>query len=412
MTSQKSLHDFFCFLKNAPTAWHAAAEIGMRCAQQDFTPLDEKEPWDLRPGGCYFTVRGGAVCAFTLPTTSLKKGTILASHTDSPALKVKPNPFFHSDGLTFLRTETYGSPILSTYLSRDLVLAGRLLLETKEGIKETLICLDDTPFIIPSLAIHLDQKDKPISKQDHLCPLVGMKECTLETVTNHQNILGFDLFLVPCDAPRFVGADQDLIAAYRLDNLSSAHASLLALLAAKKQKETLQMALFWNHEEIGSGTDEGASSPFLEETLRRISLHFKQDEEAFFCFKKSSELISIDMAHAFHPQYADRYDKAHAPKLGKGVVIKHHGNKRYATDGMTAAHITHVLKGHSLPIQNFASHSDLPCGSTVGSLSATRTGIPTVDIGIPQLAMHSAREVISIDDQRTLSLALKSLLEA
>ena len=173
----------------------------------------------------------------------------------------------------------------------------------------------------------------------------------------NNNLLGFDLFLVPCDPPRLMGTDSELLASYRLDNLASAHASLLALLSTEKPaQETIQMAIFWNHEEIGSQTEEGASSPFFLDTLKRITLSFKQEEEDFMRLKAASQLISIDMAHAFHPGFKEKYDASNAPHLGKGVVIKHNANQRYATNGMTSAHLVKTCQKEKIPYQNFASH--------------------------------------------------------
>lgn len=420
------LKDLTLFLKNGPTCFHAVSEIGMRLAQQDFTPLNEGEKWDLQPGKSYFVQRGGSICAFTLPNETPEKATILASHTDSPALKLKPHPIFIDNELPFLRVETYGSPILSTWINRDLAIGGRLLIDGKNEIEEKLVFFDQTPIVIPALAIHLERKQNdtplPIQKEDHLCPLLGLNSQNKDAdtlfqelikPTTNRRLLGFDLYLVPAEPPSFVGIDSQMLASYRLDNLASAHASLLALLAARKApKKTIQMAIFWNHEEIGSQTQEGASSPFFIDTLKRISLGFKQDEEDFIRLKSASQFISIDMAHAFHPGFKKKYDANNAPRLGKGVVIKHNANNRYATTGLTSARLVKICQQENIPYQSFASHSDIPCGSTVGALTATQTGIPTVDIGLAQLSMHASRELISTEDHLTLCRLLKSLLEA
>jgi aspartyl aminopeptidase len=419
-----ALNDLLSFLRHSPTAFHGAVEIGNRLAQQDYTPLDETQKWDLKPGGTYFTYRGGSLCAFTLPKKPPKKATILASHTDSPALKLKPSPIFIDEGLPFLRLETYGSPILSTWMNRDLCIAGRLLISEKDQIKEELIFLDHTPVIIPSLAIHLDREtnDKPkkIDKQHHLCPLFGTydKNYSEEKLfkeligVSKNNLLGADLYLVPQEGPTLIGMKRDLLCSYRIDNLASAHASLLALLDAKKcQEDTLQMAIFWNHEEVGSSTDEGAASPFFIDTLKRISLSYQMNEEDFLRMKQSSQAISIDMAHAYHPGYKAKYDKENAPKIGEGIVIKHNANHRYATTGLSSAKIVKLCKSHKIPCQAFASESNLPCGSTVGAIAASLTGIETVDIGLAQLSMHASREMISAKDHLTLCKLLKTILE-
>ena len=419
-----ALKDLLRFLKDSPTAWHATLEIGNRLAQQDYTPLDEQEKWDLKPGDTYFVERGGALCAFVLPKQAPKKTIILASHTDSPALKLKPNPVFIDDGLPFLRVETYGNPALSTWMNRDLVIAGRLLISKGDAIDQQLVLLDHAPVMIPSLAIHLDrdmnEKPKKIDKQHHLCPLLGIygkhrePEKIFEELTGvtQNDLLAADLYLVPDEMSRLIGITSDLVSSYRLDNLASVHASLLAILGTEKhQKDLIQMAIFWNHEEIGSGTDEGASSPFFIDILKRISLSYKMGEEDFLRMKQASHFVSIDMAHAFHPGYKKKYDKENAPEIGKGVVIKYNANHRYATSGLTAAQIVKLCQKKKIPYQSFASESNLPCGGTLGAITAARTGVQTVDIGLAQFSMHAARELISTSDHLELCKLLKNILE-
>lgn len=419
-----ALSDLLAFLQESPTAWHATQEIGNRLAQQDYTPLDEQDKWELKPGSAYFVERGGSICAFILPKEIPQEATILASHTDSPALKLKPHPVFIDDNLPFLRVETYGSPILRTWMNRDLVIAGRILVSNGDEIDEELVYLEDSPVMIPGLAIHLDREvndnPKAIDKQYQLCPLLGIDahdqkpEKIFETLLGRKqsSILGADLYLVPFEPPRILGIQSDLIGSYRIDNLGSAHASLLALLATEKHpKNTIQMALFWNHEEIGSGSDEGAGSPFLLDILKRISLSYKLDEEDFIRMKMRSFVLSIDMAHAYHPSYKKKYDKENAPCVGKGIVVKYNANQKYATTGLTAAKIIKVCKKKNIPYQSFASESNLSCGSTVGSITAAKTGIQTVDIGLAQFSMHAAREMIAINDHLDLCKLLKSILE-
>ncbi len=418
------LSDLLSFLQGSPTAWHATQEIGNRLAEQDYTPLDEQEKWELSPGGSYFVERGGSICAFILPKELPKSATILASHTDSPALKLKPNPLFIEDNLPFLRVETYGSPILSTWMNRDLVIAGRILLSEGDEVKQNLLFLESAPVLIPSLAIHLEREtnDKPkkIDREHHLCPILGIEsknkspEKIFEELLGIKqgDLLGADLYLVPFETPRILGHHSEMVASYRIDNLASAHASLLALLAAEKHpKERIQMAIFWNHEEVGSGSDEGASSPFFIDMLKRMTLSYKMGEEDFLRMKQSSHVISIDMAHAYHPGYKKKYDKENAPKIGKGIVLKYNANQRYATSGLTAAKIVKICQKKKIPYQSFASESNLPCGSTVGAIAAAKTGIQTVDIGLAQFSMHAARELIAINDHLDLCKLLKSILE-
>ena len=419
------LSDLLRFLQGSPSPWHAAQEIGNRLAEQDFTPLDEEEKWELEGGVPYFVQRGGSICAFIAPKEAPKRGTILASHTDSPSLKLKPHPIFIEENLAFLKVEPYGSPILRTWLNRDLAIAGRLFIDGKEGVEEEFVFLEEMPVMIPSLAIHLDREvnDKPsaIDKERHLCPLLGIDtkgktaDHLLEKLFGRaaSSILGADLYLTPLDPPRLLGLDGALIGSYRVDNLVSAHAALLALLATEKRpKDHLQMAVFYNHEEIGSGSDEGASSPFFHDLLKRIALNCKMNEEDFLRMKMRSQIISIDMTHAYHPGYKKHYDKENSPETGKGVVIKYSANQRYATNGLTGATIAKLCEEKKIPVQSFSPESNIPCGSTIGPISAVATGIETVDIGLAQFSMHAARELVAAKDHLDLCKLLKALLES
>ena len=419
-----NLNDLITFINDSPTAWHAVEEIRNRLAQHGFSPLNEGDKWDIQPGKSYFVVRGGSLIAFSLPTKQPVKATILGTHTDSPALKLKPNPLFFEGDLPFLRVETYGGPILSTWMNRDLAIAGRLVIaDAKDAVREKLIYLKNVPVLIPTLAIHLDRKvnedPKPIDKQTHLCPLLGIKkknedpkEYFIELLQCETNLLGFDLYVVPLESPRILGSEGEMLASYRLDNLVSVHAALLGILSKRKtEAPIIQMAAFWNHEEIGSQTDEGASSPFFSDVLKRITLSYKMGEEDFFRLKTSSRFISIDAAHGYHPGYKDKYDADNSPKLGGGIGIKYDANQRYATNAITSAEITQICIKHKIPYQIFAPHSNISSGTTIGPLASSEAGIPTVDIGIPELSMHASRELIATVDYFSLCKLLHALLE-
>ena len=412
------LEDFKNFLDHAPTSWHAAQEICNRLAAIDFTPLEEGEKWILEMGKRYFIQRGGFVCAFTLPKTLPKKMVILASHTDSPALKLKPHPEIQTDGLTLFETETYGSPILSSWFNRDLALAGRVVFQNVRGeIEETLVFLDEAPLFIPQLAPHLDkEKCLTIDKQDHLRAIFTLqadKKNILDALLKKQlgitSLLSFDLLLVPLEKARFVGLQGEMISSYRLDNLASAHACCTAL-ASAPLCDSLQMALFWDHEEIGSGTQDGARSPALTDILRRISLAISLPEEEMIRLKTQSLCVSVDVSHAFNPNFASKYDPEHKCLLGQGIVLKYNADKKYATDVKTAALILQACQKEQIPCQSFTSHSNISCGSTVGPLVAQQLGIPTVDIGAPVFSMHSIREVMATEDHLAMCRLLTRLL--
>ncbi len=418
------LNGFFRFLDSSPTSWHAAREISDRLAEADFTPLSEKESWKLERGKGYFVVRDdAAVAAFRLPKKAPSRAVILASHLDSPSLKLKPIPEIGTaNQISQFSTEVYGSPLLHTWLDRDLALAGRAIVKTAGGQRESkLVFLDDYPLIIPSLAIHLDRtiadKGLQINKQDHLRPIVSLaKERTLSLETllrkhlSFEELLSFDLYLVSLEKAAYLGAEGEMIAAARLDNLTSAYASLYAIAEAKPQDDVLQLAMFWDHEEIGSNTWLGAQSSFLNQTLERISSHEKIIGDDFYRFMSRSWCVSTDLAHGFHPNYADRYDPKNAPWLGDGVVLKMNAQQRYATSASSAAPLIDLCLKNRWPLQKFASRADIPSGGTVGSIVSAICGVSTVDIGIAGWAMHSIRETISTQDQIALCRLLKEVL--
>lgn len=411
--------DFQNFLKKAPTSWHAVQEISERLSQAGFAPLNMRDPWQLQPGSKYFVPQGGSCIAFILPDKKIQKLSLLATHTDSPALKLKPKPFFSVENMTLCGVETYGSPLLSSWLNRDLAIAGRIVVKTSSGKREEkLVFLREMRLAIAQLAIHLDrdvnEKGLVLNKQDHLYPIIGLDrqnlslEMLLKKHFSFEKLLSFDLFLVPVEEPKTLGIDQELLASYRLDNLTSVHAALQALLAQKdKEPSLLKMAYFADHEEIGSQSKAGASSSFLPDVIARLDL----STEEWIRLKEHSLIVSIDMAHGLNPNYAHRYEPQHQPLLGKGVVIKHHAGQRYASDALSVAPIVEACDHLKIPYQHFVCRSDLPCGSTIGPMLAEKLGIATVDIGASQLSMHSIREVIAKKDYEELSLLLNHLLQ-
>ena len=416
--------DFLEFLKKSPTVYHAADEISRRLEKAGFTALEEKNKWNLSPGKGYFLVRDGSlVAAFHLPQNSFSSTILLASHIDSPCLKLKPKAESVHHGIGELNTELYGAPLLHTWLDRDLVIGGKITFVTKNhDIASKTILLTEHPVLIPNLALHLDrnigEKGLMIHKQDHLKAIFSLQsqekdlEKTLLAACECKNLLSFDLFLTPLEPPALLGFSKEFIASYRLDNLTSAYASCEALIRAKPRKDVLQMAIFWDHEEIGSVSSRGADSVFASHLLERIALSFKMEREDLFRMLSQSLCLSGDLAHGFHPNFADKYDPHNAPFLGKGVVLKFNAAQKYATNSSTAAMVLKLAEKHNIPIQKFASRSDIPSGSTVGSMMAATTGIPTVDLGISSWGMHSIRETISVKDEENLcSLFQKSLEE-
>jgi aspartyl aminopeptidase len=418
------LADFMRFLNQSPTVWHAAREAANRLAEADFTPLSENERWTLERGKGYFVVRGdAAVCAFRLPKGSVKRACILASHLDSPGLKLKPLAEMSHPRLSQFSTEIYGSPLLHTWLDRDLALAGRVVTERKGVAESHLVFLDDYPMVIPSLAVHLDravsEKGLLIDKQDHLNPIASIAhskhhpatvESLLKKHLSFDKLLSFDLFLVPLEKASFMGTEGDLIASSRLDNLTSAYACLFALTNSQVTTDSLQLSIFWDHEEIGSKSYLGAESFFVNQVIERICLHQNIDREDYYRLKSRSYCVSVDLAHGFNPNFAEKYDPQNSPYLGDGVVLKTNAMQRYATSASTAYPLIALCKERGWPLQNSAFRSDIPSGSTVGSIMAAIAGFPTVDIGIPGWAMHSIRETIAAQDEIALAELLKALL--
>lgn len=417
------LEDLCDFLYHSPTSWHAAVEMGNRLASLDYIPLYLDEKWKLEKGKKYFAIQEGSIAAFVLPEKNLEQMAIAAAHTDSPALKLKPHPEVEKKNMVQLGVEVYGSPILATWMNRDLAIAGRVIAEKENGeIEEFLVFLDEAPVIIPVLAPHLDReafkKGLELNKQDHLAPIAALQfekhyvENLIKRQHSFSTMLDFDLFLVPLESPRFLGRNGEMLASYRLDNLCSAHAGLVALGNLKTPAQsTLSMGIFWDHEEVGSSTHVGAESTFFTDIYRRICHFYELNTEEEAVLRRNSLCLSVDVSHGLNPNYENKYDPHHAPLLGEGLAIKYNADMRYTTSGKTGAFIAHLCKNLDLKVQKFVNRSDNTAGSTIGPIFATQLGIETVDIGIPELSMHAAREIISCQDHIDMCTLLTYFLQ-
>lgn len=419
------LEDLKVFLDQSPTAWHAAQQIGNRLAVKDFSPLEDDEKWKLETGGKYFVVRGGALCAFILSEEKPHDAVILASHTDSPALKIKPSAEYQKENMTLIGVEVYGAPLLTSWLNRDLAIAGRVVVtNANDEREEKLVFIDDAALFIPQLAIHLDrevnEKGLHVNKQDHLNAIARLTETgkegsylenQLRQHLSFHTLLSFDLFLVPLEESRFLGSKNEMLSSYRLDNLASAHAAATAMGLSKRPKpKTLQIAVFWDNEEVGSRSKEGAASPFLQDILKRICHFYKMNVEEEILLKNRSLCLSIDMSHALNPNYSNKSEPNHSTLLGKGIVVKYNADQKYVTNAQSAAAVIHCCKRLNMPYQSFVTRSDLTSGSTVGPIMAAQ-GIATADIGCPQLSMHSAREVMAAQDHIDMCHLLSAMLQ-
>lgn len=416
MKSSSEITDLLQCLDSSPTAWHLVEYIAQKLQKQGFEKLEEDEPWKIKPGKGYFTIRNGStLCAFITPKKHVTDVKVAASHTDSPAFKVKPNAEFRKENMIMIGVEMYGAPMLASWLNRDLGIAGRVISKNKRGnIQETLVKCSQTPLVIPQIAIHLDrnvnESGPVLNKQEHLAAIAALapdekksKASYLETILKKEmefsELLSTDLFLYPLEPARLMGMQQEMIASYRIDNLCNAHAAAWGLLHSSAPHPTqLKMAIFWDHEEIGSNTAQGAGSPFFLHLLERITIGLQVSREDFLRLLPKSLCLSIDVAHAVHPGYSDKHEPRHPALMNKGIVIKQNAQQKYASDARSSALIIDLCRKHKIPFQKYVSRGDQPCGSTVGPIHANATGMPTIDIGTAQLSMHSCRELASCQD--------------
>ncbi|MFY0990840.1 M18 family aminopeptidase [Halomonas sp. C05BenzN] len=410
------------FLRRSPTPWHAVANMVSRLEGAGFRRLDETEAWRLDPGErVYVTRNDSSVIALQLPRQPLEALRMIGAHTDSPGLRLKPNAAQTSAGWLQLGVEVYGGALLAPWFDRDLGLAGRVHVRHPDGrLEGVLIGVDRPVAIIPSLAIHLDREannGRAINAQTEMAPVLlqGGEHADLErlllTWLEEQHdltgieILDFELVLHDMQPPSRVGVEGELIASARLDNLLSCFIGLEALLASDGSQGALLVAN--DHEEVGSASACGAQGPFLGDVLRRVSDQLGGGGgEDVVRLVQSSRMISCDNAHALHPNFPDKHDAAHGPSLNGGPVIKVNANQRYATNSATAALFRDLCREAGEPVQTFVTRADMACGSTIGPITATELGVPTLDVGVAQWAMHSIRETAGVRDVASLTRVL------
>ena len=398
------------FLDASPTPFHATQNMAMMFENAGFERLDEIEAWELREGHKYYVTRNdSSVIAFTYPKS--KNYLMVGTHTDSPNLKLKPNPVIKEHGVVKFGVEPYGGLLLNPWFDRDLSLAGRVSYRDSHGaIKAKLIDVQKKIAIVPSLAIHLDDKankERTINKQTDICPVLTTNEdFDFETflrwqlekhgVEDVEEIYADELSFYDTQKASFVGLRDDFIASARLDNLLSCYTAMVAICSISCEVPMLFVAN--DHEEVGSASTSGAGGSFLENTLRRIVPEY----DAYVAMLRSSLLISSDNAHAIHPNYPSKHDSKHSPYINKGVVLKVNANQRYASNSTTMAEFMRSAEVLGQPLQKFVTRSDMGCGSTIGPITATRLGIETIDVGLPTYAMHSIRELAGSDDAYSL----------
>ncbi len=413
----KSLLDF---IDQSPTSFHATHNLAKRLEKAGYKRLLESEAWTLKKGAKYYVVRNGSsIIAFEMGMEPPEKVgfKIIGAHTDSPNLRLKPNPAYLKNGYFQFGVEVYGGALLSTWTDRDLSLAGRVFLKSgKDKIKEKLLKIDKPILRIPQLAIHLNrnvnEKGLILNKQTHLPPILKLSEPRVDSEKEFNNILSSEL---NCDAKTIIshdlalydtqksslgGPDGEFLFAPRLDNLASCHSALEALLNSPGKKAFTRGLVFFDNEEVGSQTAQGAESPFVKDVFERIVLSSSNSKESYLRAISRSLFVSADMAHAVHPNYSEMHDTQHLPLINKGPVIKFNSDQRYATDGSTCAELEALAKKEKVPVQKFVMRSDLRCGSTIGPITAMNLGIRTIDVGNPMLSMHSIREMAGALDHK------------
>ncbi|MGP9695204.1 M18 family aminopeptidase [Brachybacterium sp. AOP25-B2-12] len=412
--------DLGAFVTASPSSFHAAAESARRLAAAGFTPLEETQAWDAEAvSGDRYVVRDGSIIAWSAPS-DLGTGTavrIVGAHTDSPALKLKPHPRISADGFEQAGVEVYGGPLLNSWLDRDLRLAGRLAL--RDG--SSVLVSTGAVARVAQLAVHLDRgvnaEGLRLDPQRHLQPILALTGGgPLDPLAllaeaagiDRSEILGYDVVTVDTQEPAVIGAREEFLASARLDNLSSTHAGVRALadLAAGEDAPAgspLPLFVANDHEEVGSASRSGAGGPFLEDVLVRIHAALGGDDASLRQVLASSTVLSCDAGHAAHPNYPDRHDPVNRPRLGAGPLLKLNAQQRYATDAVGTAIFARACEAADVRYQEFVSNNAVPCGSTIGPITATRLGITTIDAGIALLSMHSARELCAVADPIALS---------
>lgn len=407
----KHVNGLFDFIKNSPTAYHTVDTVKKMLDREGYQELYECDRWKLTVDGKYYVIRNGTSIIAFRTVKDARGFMIVASHSDSPAFRVKTTA--ESVGAyTRLEVEKYGGMIYYSWLDRPLSVAGRVLVRTNEGMEGKLVNIDSDLLTVPSLAIHLNRgvndgaKFNPAKDLLPLYSLEGERGDLMRSVAENigvrsESIIAHDLFLYNRDEGKRVGKNGEFILCPRLDDLGCVYTSTVAFIAADSSHAVPVLTVFDN-EEVGSETKQGAASTFLRDTLLRIS----GSEPALGVALENSFMVSADNAHAKHPSYPEMSDPDNAPLLNRGVVIKYNASQRYTTDGFSDAFFRSICERAGARVQSYYNRADLPGGSTLGSISNTRVSVPTVDIGLPQLAMHSANETAGAYDLDEMVKAL------
>ncbi|OLO12115.1 M18 family aminopeptidase [Chromohalobacter japonicus] len=422
MAHAPTLDRLLHFLERSPTPWHAVDNMARRLEQAGYHRLEETKAWQLAPGERFYVTRNGSsLIAMQVPEEALGGLRMIGAHTDSPGLRLKPQPVVTGNDWLQLSVEVYGGALLAPWFDRDLGLAGRVHVRREDGrLQGVLLHVDRPVAIIPSLAIHLDREannGRELNAQTQMLPVMlqGGSEPDLEKWLKRwlyeqhglENIqlMDYELALYDMQRPSRVGVEGELIASARLDNLLSCFMGIEALLASDGQQGAVFVAN--DHEEVGSASAIGAQGPFLGDVLRRVHAQLGEGgEEGWVRLIQGSRMISCDNAHALHPNFPEKHDANHGPTINGGPVIKVNANQRYATNSATAAMFRDICREAGAPVQTFVTRADMGCGSTIGPITSTELGVPTLDVGVPQWGMHSIRETAGSRDADYLIRAL------
>ncbi|MDF1489116.1 M18 family aminopeptidase [Tessaracoccus caeni] len=412
--ARSHIQDLADFVVASPTSYHAASQIARRLSAAGFRSVDERLPFGV-PGGRCFVVRHGAVIAWVAPEELADDAElrIVGTHTDSPAFKVKPLPALGAAGWAQVGVEIYGGPLLNSWLDRDLGIAGRLV--TRDG--SVHLVRSGAIARIAQLAIHLDRGANDglkLDRQAHLQPILGagadvdlLAHLAELAGIEADDVVAHDLHTFDTQRPQVIGIAGEFLASGRLDNLASTHAALTAIESAEQGRDVTVFAAF-DHEEVGSATTSGAAGPFLEDVVVRLAAAYGLGVDATRALLARSSCISADCGHLVHPNYVSHHDPVARPQPNRGPLLKVNAQQRYATDAVGAGIWAAACERAGVPTQTFVSNNDVPCGSTIGPITATRLGITTVDVGAGLLSMHSARELIGVDDAWYLARAIES----
>ncbi|MFE0751849.1 M18 family aminopeptidase [Gordonia sp. NPDC058843] len=409
------------FIDASPSPFHVCATVARELESAGYTRLFEDQQWagaDLdAPSARHYVIRGGSIIAWESGPSGAFR--IVGGHTDSPNLRVKQHPNRSSAGVPMIALEPYGGAWLNSWLDRDLGLSGRLAYRSGNAVSHTLVHVTEPIVRVPQLAIHLSEERKGVTldPQRHVNAVWGIGDevpDVLSWVSEYAGIdpdalLGWELMTHDIAPSAIIGADENLLSAPRLDNQGTCYTGLRALLDAGASNHTKMLVLF-DHEEVGSGSERGAASDFLGSICERIVLARGGSRADFLQTMAASVCLSGDMAHATHPNYPERHEPGHRISIGGGPVLKVNQNLRYASDAVGEAIFALACDAAGVPMQRYVHRADLPCGSTIGPITASRTGLTTIDVGAPQLAMHSARELMGADDVPMYSAALQAFL--